>query len=71
MDTQTRAFRIKNFIRSLPTYDVLYQRRVYGVSSNKCVRCNDEVETWDHLWKCTENKCVYLIYGKNLYRKWG
>ncbi|EXX64035.1 hypothetical protein RirG_146640 [Rhizophagus irregularis DAOM 197198w] len=28
MDTQTRVFRIKNFIQSLPTYDVLYQRRV-------------------------------------------
>ncbi|RGB29915.1 hypothetical protein C1646_765992 [Rhizophagus diaphanus] len=49
MDSQTRAFRIKNLIQLLPTYDVLYQRRVYGVSLNKCVRCNDEVETWDHL----------------------
>ncbi|PKY40213.1 hypothetical protein RhiirA4_538674 [Rhizophagus irregularis] len=47
-----------------PTYDVLYQRRVYEVSSNKCVRCNDEVETWDHLWKCTENKCVLFDLWK-------
>ncbi|GET61191.1 hypothetical protein RIR_jg22083.t1 [Rhizophagus irregularis DAOM 181602=DAOM 197198] len=46
-----------------PTYDVLYQRRVYEVSSNKCVRCNEEVETcvlFD-LWKEAVN--VFIENG--------
>ncbi|PKK73747.1 hypothetical protein RhiirC2_775628 [Rhizophagus irregularis] len=60
-----RAFRIKSFMQSLPTYEVLYQRKVYGISSEKCVRCNEETETWDHMWKCTKNKFILFDLWKD------
>ncbi|PKY56400.1 hypothetical protein RhiirA4_476671 [Rhizophagus irregularis] len=42
----------------LPTYEVLYQRKVYETSSEECVSCNEETEAWDHIRKCMKNKFV-------------
>lgn len=50
----------------LPTYEVLYQRKVYETSSEKCVRCNEETEAWDHIRKCMKNKFVLFDLWKNV-----
>ncbi|EXX66050.1 hypothetical protein RirG_127530 [Rhizophagus irregularis DAOM 197198w] len=49
IDASIRSFRVKNFFKILPTYEVLYERKVWGISNNKCPRCILEVESWNHL----------------------
>lgn len=53
-DTKERAYKIKNWIKELPTYSVLFKRNVEGIKNNICPRCNKEEEDWYHLWKCDE-----------------
>ncbi|CAB4477376.1 unnamed protein product [Rhizophagus irregularis] len=55
-DAATRCFRVKNFLKILPTYEVLWMRKVWGIPSKKCPRCAIEEETWDHLWICNKNR---------------
>lgn len=50
----------------LPTYEVLYQRKVYETSSEKCVRCNEETEAWDHIRKCMKNKFILFDLWKDV-----
>ncbi|PKB92297.1 hypothetical protein RhiirA5_445198 [Rhizophagus irregularis] len=49
------VFRVKNYLKILPTYKVLWNRKVWGISSNKCPRCSIETETWEHIWICGKN----------------
>ncbi|CAB4464563.1 unnamed protein product [Rhizophagus irregularis] len=50
----------------LPTYEVLYQRKVYETSSEKCVRCNEETEAWDHIRECMKNKFILFDLWKDV-----
>ena len=55
-DTRERAYKIKNFIKELPTYAVLFKRKVNGIDSEICPRCNKYEENWNHIWICENNK---------------
>src|SRR5206468_2918656 len=55
-DTSKRAFKVKNFLKELPTYEVLYRNNIFGIESAKCIRCNKTDETWDHIWVCGKNE---------------
>ncbi|CAB4494021.1 unnamed protein product [Rhizophagus irregularis] len=50
-----RSFRVKNFLKILPTYERLYERKVWGIQNTKCPRCIVEIETWEHIWSCRKN----------------
>ncbi|PKY49186.1 hypothetical protein RhiirA4_465051 [Rhizophagus irregularis] len=39
IDTKDRSYKIKNLIKELPTYEVLYKREVYGIMEDICPRC--------------------------------
>jgi hypothetical protein len=54
-DTWERAYKIKNFIKELPTYSVLFERSVNGIESALCLRCEKVEEDWEHVWKCEAN----------------
>ncbi|PKY59288.1 hypothetical protein RhiirA4_481891 [Rhizophagus irregularis] len=51
-----RSYKIKNFLKELPTYGVLYQREVNEIVDAVCPRCNNEIEDWYHVWKCERNE---------------
>jgi hypothetical protein len=55
MDASVRTFRVKNFLQLLPTYEILYDRKVWGIPNKKCPRCVLEEESWDHVWCCRKN----------------
>jgi hypothetical protein len=49
-DTRDRSYCIKNLLKDLPTYDVLYKRNVNSITSECCRRCEkNEKETWEHI----------------------
>jgi hypothetical protein len=54
-DTKERAYKVKNFLKELPTYEVLYRNNIYGIDSATCLLCKKENEDWDHIWHCEEN----------------
>lgn len=35
-DNYRRSFRLKNLLLLLPTYDILFKRKVFGIESSKC-----------------------------------
>ncbi|PKK63251.1 hypothetical protein RhiirC2_789169 [Rhizophagus irregularis] len=51
-----RSYKIKNFLKDLPTYEVLYKRDVNKIETDQCIRCKNGVEDWDHLWICETNE---------------
>jgi len=55
-DTRERAYKIKNLLKELPTYAILYKRGVNGIESAICPRCKKEEENWKHIWTCENNK---------------
>ncbi|PKC71219.1 hypothetical protein RhiirA1_453784 [Rhizophagus irregularis] len=55
-DTRERAYKIKNLMKELPTYEVLNRRKVEGIEDEICPRCNDEIEDWEHIWICEKNE---------------
>uniref|UniRef100_U9TGH3 Uncharacterized protein n=1 Tax=Rhizophagus irregularis (strain DAOM 181602 / DAOM 197198 / MUCL 43194) TaxID=747089 RepID=U9TGH3_RHIID len=55
LDASIRSFRVKNFLKILPTYEILYERKVWGIQNTKCPRCIVEIETWEHIWSCGNN----------------
>ncbi|RGB35188.1 hypothetical protein C1646_759641 [Rhizophagus diaphanus] len=63
-DTRDRSYRIKNLLKELPTYDILYKRRVNCINEEKCKRCNKDIETWEHMWICEDNTATIneIIY---------
>ncbi|RGB30835.1 hypothetical protein C1646_764850 [Rhizophagus diaphanus] len=55
-DTKERSYKIKIFLKELPTYGVLYQREVNAIANEMCPRCNNEIKDWYHVWKCERNE---------------
>lgn len=55
IDASIRSFRVKNFLKILPTYKILYRRKTWGIKNDKCPRCILEIEYWDHIWSCEKN----------------
>ncbi|GBC34182.2 hypothetical protein GLOIN_2v1777478 [Rhizophagus irregularis DAOM 181602=DAOM 197198] len=55
-DVWERSYKIKNFLKDLPTYEVLYKRDVNKIETDQCIRCKNGVEDWDHLWICETNE---------------
>ncbi|PKY27045.1 hypothetical protein RhiirB3_442609 [Rhizophagus irregularis] len=43
IDASIRSFRVKNFLKILPTYERLYERKVWGIQNTKCPRCIVEI----------------------------
>jgi len=46
-DTRERGYKIKNFIKELPTYEVLCARGCDFINSDICPRCEIETESWN------------------------
>ncbi|EXX62624.1 uncharacterized protein OCT59_000273 [Rhizophagus irregularis] len=57
-DAGIRTWRIKNFLKILPTYETLWKRGVFGIPNSKCPRCSIEDETWEHIWTCDSNNFI-------------
>ncbi|PKK62265.1 hypothetical protein RhiirC2_717830 [Rhizophagus irregularis] len=56
-DVWERSYKIKNFLKELPTYEILYNKRdVNMIETDQCIRCKNGVENWDHLWICEKNE---------------
>ncbi|PKK64621.1 hypothetical protein RhiirC2_787254 [Rhizophagus irregularis] len=55
-DTKDRSYKIKNLIKELPTYAILMKRKVNGITTDICPRCNDFSEDWEHIWICETNE---------------
>ncbi|PKY54611.1 hypothetical protein RhiirA4_473512, partial [Rhizophagus irregularis] len=55
-DTRERSYRIKNMLRELPTYSILYKRNTNKINSPICIRCGKEEEDWEHIWVCESNE---------------
>ncbi|CAB4440352.1 unnamed protein product [Rhizophagus irregularis] len=55
---EDRSYKIKNLIKELPTYVVLYkrQRQINGIEEDLCLRCNKFREDWEHVWLCEANE---------------
>ncbi|PKC02642.1 hypothetical protein RhiirA5_424938 [Rhizophagus irregularis] len=47
-----RAYKIKNLLKTLSTYDTLFKRKVNMIDSDICARCEKEVKSWWHILKC-------------------
>ncbi|EXX76231.1 uncharacterized protein OCT59_017773 [Rhizophagus irregularis] len=60
-DAGIRTWRIKNFLKILPTYETLWKRGVCGITNSKCPRCSIEDETWEHIWTCDSNNFMTEI----------
>lgn len=68
-DHSIRTFRVKNFLKILPTYIILWERKVWGIPDSKCPRCNIEKETWEHIWTCSKNSVdisEYTLFDKSI-----
>ncbi|PKC04192.1 hypothetical protein RhiirA5_422608 [Rhizophagus irregularis] len=55
-----RSYKIKIVLKELPTYGVLYQRKVNEIVDAVCPRCNNEID-WYHVWKM--NRIWELLRG--------
>src|SRR6266536_96956 len=55
-DEREKAYKIKNLIKELPTYAVLWKRNTNGIESKTCIRCKKGEEDWNHVWTCTNNR---------------
>ncbi|PKY56975.1 hypothetical protein RhiirA4_477669 [Rhizophagus irregularis] len=42
-------------MENLPTYEVLWMQKVWGIPNKKCSRCAIEEEAWEHIWICNKN----------------
>jgi hypothetical protein len=52
-DHNLKAFNVKKLMNELPTLENLKKRRPDLYAENlKCIRCNEEQEDLEHLWKC-------------------
>jgi len=52
-DHNLKAFNVKKLMDELPTLENLKKRRPDLYAENlKCIRCNEEQEDLEHLWKC-------------------
>ncbi|CAB5212978.1 unnamed protein product [Rhizophagus irregularis] len=62
LDNELRAYKIKNFIKELPIYEILFKRGNNAIITEACIRCYSKIdnynmpENWDHVWECTRNE---------------
>ncbi|PKB94238.1 hypothetical protein RhiirA5_439244 [Rhizophagus irregularis] len=69
-DTRERSYRIKNLLKELPTYEILFKRDVNCIEDNLCMRCGKkESETWDHMWICEDNEATLDKIARESIRK--
>ncbi|EXX55428.1 hypothetical protein RirG_225510 [Rhizophagus irregularis DAOM 197198w] len=55
-DTIERSYRIKNLLKELPTYNILFKRNTNKIDTDKCKRCGEIfTEDWEHIWICEDN----------------
>lgn len=54
-DNALRSYKIKNLLKILPTYSLLFDRECEHVIVDECPRCGKESETWEHVWICEDN----------------
>lgn len=55
-DSQDRAYKIKNLLKELPTYQTLYERNTNQIEASTCIRYDKEDEDWYHVWTCEDNE---------------
>ncbi|GBC28562.2 hypothetical protein GLOIN_2v1805149 [Rhizophagus irregularis DAOM 181602=DAOM 197198] len=61
-DNALRSYKIKNLLKILPTYTILFERNCGHILTDVCLRCESEVEDWEHIWICDDNdKSEYEI----------
>ncbi|PKY29856.1 hypothetical protein RhiirB3_446654 [Rhizophagus irregularis] len=48
------AYNIKNFLEILPVATLLNKRNPELYQSGRCIRCNYTIETWTHIWICSQ-----------------
>ncbi|GBC23765.2 hypothetical protein GLOIN_2v1780023 [Rhizophagus irregularis DAOM 181602=DAOM 197198] len=62
LDNEIRAYKINNFIKELPTYEILFKRGNNAIITEACIRCYNRTNNhnvpanWDHMWECTSNE---------------
>ncbi|PKC02476.1 hypothetical protein RhiirA5_425178 [Rhizophagus irregularis] len=62
LDNELRVYKIKNFIKELPIYEILFKRGNNAIITEACIRCYSKIdnynmpENWDHVWECTRNE---------------
>jgi hypothetical protein len=49
-DTHEWSYKIKNLIKELPTYSILFKWNVDIIEDPKCPKCKKE--DWNHIWIC-------------------
>ncbi|UZO17081.1 uncharacterized protein OCT59_008442 [Rhizophagus irregularis] len=55
-DMIERSYRIKNLLKELPTYNILFKRNTNKIDTDKCIRCGKIFqEDWEHIWICEDN----------------
>src|SRR3954470_20785781 len=68
-ESKKRQFNIKKIANELPTLEVLKKRDPMGWGTQtKCLRCEQEEETVDHVWTCGANKLSLQGYKETLKR---
>ncbi|GET00047.1 hypothetical protein GLOIN_2v1843317 [Rhizophagus clarus] len=55
-DSLDRTYKIKNLLTILPTYKLLYDRGTNKIKTLICPRCEEDEETWEHIWICNQNE---------------
>ncbi|PKY48842.1 hypothetical protein RhiirA4_526138 [Rhizophagus irregularis] len=62
LDNEIRTYKINNFIKELPKYEILFKRGNNAIITEACIRCYNRTnnhnvpENWDHMWECTSNE---------------
>lgn len=44
----------------------MYERETNKIDSSLCIRCEEEIETWDHVWLCSNNELGINVIIKSL-----
>ncbi|CAB4443419.1 unnamed protein product [Rhizophagus irregularis] len=50
-----RTYKIKNLVKELPTYSVLYKRKVQRIDNDTCPRCKKGLKIGINIWICECN----------------
>ncbi|GBC36383.2 hypothetical protein GLOIN_2v1824527 [Rhizophagus irregularis DAOM 181602=DAOM 197198] len=65
-DTIERSYRIKNLLKELPTYNILFKRNTNKIDTDKCKRCGEIfTEDWEHIWISNSNQSEELEILRN------
>ncbi|PKY56544.1 hypothetical protein RhiirA4_476926 [Rhizophagus irregularis] len=67
LDNALWSYKIKNLLKLLPTYMILFERDCGHVMTDLCPRYEIDVEDWEHVWSCNDNeKSEYDVLIKTL-----